>query len=47
MDNLEGSMLSEVSQRKTNTVCFTYMWNFKNKQTNAYNNPKQTNRYRE
>ena len=34
--DLEGIMLSEISQRKTNTVHFTYIWNLKNK-TNEYN----------
>ena len=29
--DLEDIMLNEVCQRKTNTVCYTYMWNIKNK----------------
>ena len=29
--DLEGIMLSEVSQRKLNAVVITYMWNLKNK----------------
>ena len=41
--DLEGIMLSEVSQRKTNTICFTYRWNLKN---NINERKKQTNRYR-
>ena len=28
--DLEGIMLSEISQKKTNTVNVTYMWNLKN-----------------
>ena len=27
--NPEGFMLNEISQRKINTVCITYMWNLK------------------
>ena len=38
--NLEGIILSGISQRKTNTVVITYMWNL-----NEYN--KKTHRYRE
>ena len=33
--NLEGIMLSKMSQRKKNTVTFT--WNIKTKQMNKYN----------
>ena len=28
--DLEGIMLNEISQRKTNTVYVPYMWNLKN-----------------
>ena len=30
-------MLTEISQRKTNTNVFTYMWNLKNKTNEDYN----------
>jgi len=30
-------MLTEISQRKTNTNVFTYMWNLKNKTNEYYN----------
>ena len=44
---LEGIMLSEVSQRKTNTVCFPlYVESKKIKQENIIKQ-KQTHRYRE
>ena len=29
--DLQGIMLDEMDQRKTNTYNFTYMWNLKNK----------------
>ena len=37
-DGLEGIVLITeiIEQTKTNTVCFTYMWNLK-KKTNEYN----------
>ena len=36
--NLEGIMLSEVTQRKTNTVCFhSYVEALKTKEMNKYN----------
>ena len=28
---LDGITLSEITRRKTNPVCFTYIWNLKNK----------------
>ena len=30
MVELENIMLSEIYQKKTNTVCITYMWDLKN-----------------
>ena len=44
--DLEGIMLSEVSQRKLNAVVITYMWNLKNKWM-IIAKQEQTNRYRE
>ena len=43
--DLEGMMLSEISQRKTNTIYFTYIWNLKNKTNKT--KQKYTHRYRE
>ena len=34
---LEGTMLSEISQRKTKTMCITFMCDLKNKQMNKQN----------
>ena len=28
---LDGIMLSKITQRKTNTICVIYMWNLRNK----------------
>ena len=39
-------MLSEISQRKTNTYGIIYMWNLKNKLVNI-TKQKQTHRHRE
>ena len=36
--DLEGVILSEVSQTEVNTVCFIYMWTLKTKQMNKHNN---------
>ena len=44
--DLEGAMLSEISQRKTNTYGIIYMWNLKNKLVNI-TKQKQTHRHRE
>ena len=35
--DLEGIMLSEISQTKTNTIYFHFMWNLKNKHMDEYN----------
>ena len=41
---LEGIMLSEISQTKTNTAyVFTYMWNLKNKRNKQTKNPRLFN----
>ena len=39
--DLKGIMLSEISQRKTNTDDFIYMWNLKNK-TNVQTKQKDS-----
>ena len=44
--DLEGIVLSEISQRKTKCHDFTYMWNLKNK-INKQVDQKQTHKYRE
>ena len=44
--DLEGIILSEISQTKINTIYFTYLWNLKNK-INEQTKQKQTHRYRE
>ena len=44
--SLEGIMLREISQTKTNTIWFPYMWNLKNK-INEQTKQKQMHRYKE
>ena len=46
MVGLENIMLSEIYQKKTNTVCITYMWDLKIIQMNVYARQKQTGRHR-
>ena len=43
--DLESIMLSEVSQRKTNTLCYLYVESKKKK--NEWTQQKQTHSYRE
>ena len=46
--DLESIMLSEISQIKTNTVCYHfYVESEKIRQMNIYTKQKQTHRYRE
>lgn len=46
MDGLNGIMLSEICQRRTNAVYITYVWNLK-KYSKLVNVAKTTHRYRE
>ena len=41
---LEGIMLNEISQTKTNTIAFSYMWKSK-KQNKTNRKQKQTHKY--